>query len=343
MKVKLEPNYPTIAPIATAEKRPFWSVIIPTYNRITYLEQTLKSVLAAGISAEEMQIEVVDNCSDRVDIKSVVRDIAGDRISVYRQPQTVSMSENWTTCIRRARGFWVHILHDDDLVLPDFYSTYRQIIETTNCLMVAGQAILIDEEENWQRISCWLPARNHLLDNPLKAIASQSIVMAASVVVSRDTYEKIGGFHSQLVHAPDWEMWTRIAAMGKVGWAKKPYCLYRIHAGSETNLAALTGTNILDLLAASRLMARHFEDRKVRQEVQQSTLYYLGNAAKEKSQILAYTRKYKAALLYGRLAIALRPLKLESYITFLLVLKTIFAGLLKSLLQVPSRHESLTN
>ncbi|MBP0016332.1 MAG: glycosyltransferase [Cyanobacteria bacterium SBLK] len=343
MKVKLEPNYPEIAPVVTAENRPFWSVAIPTYNRTTYLERTLKSILAAEIPAEEMQIEVIDNCSDRIDIERVVRDIAGDRVSVYRQPQTVSMSENWTTCIRRSRGFWVHILHDDDLVLPEFYSTYRQIIETTHCLMVVGQAILIDEAENWQRLSCWLPSSHNLLDNALQAIASQSIIMAASVVVSRNAYEQVGGFHPQLFHAPDWEMWTRIASIGKVGWSKKPYCLYRIHAQSETNLTALQGTNLLDLLAASRLIERHFTDRKIRKAVQQSTLYYLGNAAKEKSQILAYTRKYKAALLYGRLSIIIRPFKLESYFNFLLILKTIVAGSIKTLLQVRSNHESLTN
>jgi cellulose synthase/poly-beta-1,6-N-acetylglucosamine synthase-like glycosyltransferase len=43
---------------------PYWSVMIPTYNlRANYLEETLLSVLQQERGSEQMQIEVIDDCS----------------------------------------------------------------------------------------------------------------------------------------------------------------------------------------------------------------------------------------------------------------------------------------
>jgi cellulose synthase/poly-beta-1,6-N-acetylglucosamine synthase-like glycosyltransferase len=45
--------------------RPYWSVMIPTYNpRANYLEETLNKVLQQDPGPEQMQIEVVYDCSE---------------------------------------------------------------------------------------------------------------------------------------------------------------------------------------------------------------------------------------------------------------------------------------
>jgi hypothetical protein len=44
--------------------RPYWSVMIPTYKaQADYLVETLNSVLQQDPGPEQMQIEVVDDCS----------------------------------------------------------------------------------------------------------------------------------------------------------------------------------------------------------------------------------------------------------------------------------------
>jgi len=54
---------------ADAGARPFWSVMIPTYNpRADYLEETLHSVLQQNPGPKQMQIEVVDDCSPGMDV-----------------------------------------------------------------------------------------------------------------------------------------------------------------------------------------------------------------------------------------------------------------------------------
>jgi glycosyltransferase involved in cell wall biosynthesis len=105
-----------IWPISGEGQRPIWSVMIPVYNRVKYLRQALESVLSQGHRQDEMQIEVVDDCSANNVVEPVVKGICSDMISFYRQPRRVGLVSNWNTCIERARGHLVHILHDDDFV-----------------------------------------------------------------------------------------------------------------------------------------------------------------------------------------------------------------------------------
>src|SRR4029450_1568238 len=107
--------------------RPYWSVIIPSYNpRAAYLEETLRSVLAQDPGPDEMQIEVVDDCSPDGAPVELVHRIAGDRVAVHRERKNNGLAGIWNRCIERACGEWVHILHQDDIVLPGFYEHLRK-------------------------------------------------------------------------------------------------------------------------------------------------------------------------------------------------------------------------
>src|SRR5277367_2379258 len=111
---------PRIAPVECGIHRPFWSVMIPTYNCANYLATTLRSVLAQAPDASAMQIEVVDDCSTKDDPAAVVSKLGRGRVGFFQQPHNVGISANFNSCIRRGKGEWIHILHGDDLVLPGF-------------------------------------------------------------------------------------------------------------------------------------------------------------------------------------------------------------------------------
>jgi glycosyltransferase involved in cell wall biosynthesis len=109
---------PPIDPVSDGQPRPFWSVMIPTYNCAQYLRETLASVLAQDPGPEDMEIEVVDDQSTRDDPEAVVRELARGRVRFFRQPQNRGAIRTFNTCIARSRGRWLHILHGDDTVRP---------------------------------------------------------------------------------------------------------------------------------------------------------------------------------------------------------------------------------
>jgi GT2 family glycosyltransferase len=238
---------PRFEPLADSPDRPFWSVMIPTFNRPEMLTQTLESVLSQDPGPAEMQIEVCDNCSDVADIGALVRKVGKGRVEYFRQPKPGS--DNVNTCIRRSRGRWVHILHDDDWVLPGFYKAYRQVIETADIepVMVVGRGVYADEHSRWLNFFGPLPTHgtNLLADFTQKQFSNQLAQYCANVV-QRSTYEKVGGFAPSLTYASDWEMWFRASLVGPVAGTHQPLAVMRLHSGQDQKQRAWNGDFFAD-------------------------------------------------------------------------------------------------
>src|ERR1051326_8157020 len=89
---------PTIAPVPSGVVRPLFSVMIPTYNCTQYLREALASVLLQDPGAEQMQIEVVDDCSTDADVRAVVEELGKGRVGYFRQDRNVGSLRNFETC-----------------------------------------------------------------------------------------------------------------------------------------------------------------------------------------------------------------------------------------------------
>ena len=108
---------PVIEPVPNHTARPLWSVMIPVYNCLHYLEETLMSVLLQDPGIDLMQIEVIDDCSTDGNVQELVCRVGKGRIGYYRQPYNKGSLRNFETCLNRAWGHWVHLLHGDDKVI----------------------------------------------------------------------------------------------------------------------------------------------------------------------------------------------------------------------------------
>jgi GT2 family glycosyltransferase len=245
-------SIPPPAPIerlASEVARPFWSVMIPVYNgREDYLRETLMSVLLQDPGREEMQIEVIDNCSTAFDPQALVLDTGGGRIAFHRQPENVGIVGNFNTCIARARGRWVHILHADDTVRPGFYSQARAGIERhTEAGAAMCRTIFMDGEGQWTGFAELEARVPGILDAGFAAreFVEQRIFFA-SFVVRRTTYEELGGFRATLPHCLDWDMWKRITARKPIYYDPAPMACYRIHGEADSSVLFESGRNVVD-------------------------------------------------------------------------------------------------
>jgi glycosyltransferase involved in cell wall biosynthesis len=242
------PHRPEIAGISEGPRRPLWSVMIPTYNCARYLGETLESVLAQDPGPEVMQIEVVDDHSTADDPESVVRAVGQGRVAFHRQPRNVGHVGNFNTCLRRARGHLVHILHGDDLVRPGFYRTFEQVFSRRPEVgAVFCNQLIVDEEGRIVHTSTPVEPESGILDRWMERIAQGQRLQTPSIAARRSVYEKIGGFDSRLSYCEDWEMWVRIAAHYPVWYEPEPLAVYRIHLSSNSGRQARTGANIQDL------------------------------------------------------------------------------------------------
>lgn len=241
-------NVPTIEPVADGISRPIWSVMIPTYNCADYLVETLESVLAQDPGYDNMQIEVVDDCSTKDDPETVVKEIGKGRVSFYRRPQNGGVTANFNTCLQRSRGHWVHILHGDDTVLPGFYKRLQEGIELEPLVGVAlTRYIRIDENSHWKDVSFLERETAGILDKFLPLLAITNRIMTPCIAIKRSVYETIGGFHLELNHAADWEMWKRAIAYFPTWFEPQPLACYREHSSSDTSRLLKSGGNVIDV------------------------------------------------------------------------------------------------
>ena len=91
------------------------TVVVPTRNRASMLEQALRSV--AGQRDVDLEAVVVDDGSTD-DTQAVIAAMGDRRLRLIRhqRPQGVSTARN--RGVADARGHWVAFLDDDDLWAP---------------------------------------------------------------------------------------------------------------------------------------------------------------------------------------------------------------------------------
>ncbi|MBW4593916.1 MAG: glycosyltransferase family 2 protein [Brasilonema angustatum HA4187-MV1] len=238
-----------ITPIPEGTPRPLWSVMIPTYNCADYLRKTLASVLAQDPGPEIMQIEVVDDYSMKDDPKAVIEELGRDRVGFYRQQENVGHVKNFNTCIQRAQGKLIHLLHGDDCIGYGFYQKMQSTFDAHPELGAAFcRHILMDEHGHWQSISELLQPESGIIDNWLERIVMKQYIQTPSIVVRRDVYEKLGGFdHRFAYYYEDWEMWVRIATQYRVWYEVEPLAMYRQRSASNSGHTVRTGENMQEV------------------------------------------------------------------------------------------------
>jgi glycosyltransferase involved in cell wall biosynthesis len=288
-------NFPSIQPNEKDTCRPFWSVMIPTYNGTDYLTKTLESVLEQDPGLEQMQIEVIDDCSTKDNPEQLVKEIGQRRISFVQQSENLGQIKTWNNCIQRAYGHWIHILHQDDVVLPGFYNRLRKLIEQEQQIGAAFcRNIYMDEDGHWLNISELERKEPGILENWLELIATKQRIQFPAIVVKRSTYEELGGFCPDAYSASDWEMWKRIAANYLVGYEPQVLACFRLHSASESSRLIKYGANIAHTLQAIEISKSYLPDSDSEKWSRQAREYYAMYALNTASTMFSINEKMAA-------------------------------------------------
>lgn len=241
---------------AGAAARPFWSVMIPVYRPPeTYLRQCLESVLQQDPGSDQMHIEVVDDCSPGVDVAVLVASIGGQRIKFSQTPKNLGLAGCWNTCIERARGGWVHILHQDDYVLPGFYTALAEAAARhPDACLLATRSFLVDGAS----IITGVTPRVTALENGGRQVEDffyGNPIQCPGVVVRRDFYQSKGGFRTDLRFTLDCEMWVRAISQGGGVVLPQVLACYRTTQANESSRLWRGAENLRDMQRLNELLA----------------------------------------------------------------------------------------
>ena len=285
--------------------RPFWSVMIPTYHCARFLRQTLESVLSQDPGPDMMQIEVIDDRSTLDDPAAVVAEMGRGRVAFYRQLENVGHTRNFETCLKRARGKVVHLLHGDDWVLDGFYRKLQHAFESHPQIGAAFcRQIFVDDDGNQDAYSPLEQPESGILNGGLERLALEQRIMTPSIVVRREAYERLGGFDSRLICSEDWEMWVRIASQYPIWYEIEPLAAYRMHSASNTGRHVRNADDIRYTRMAIEIFKSYLPEDKADQISKKARETYAFSAL-DMAYSMFLKRDHSAMLAQGREAIYL--------------------------------------
>ncbi len=280
---------PSIPPSTAESPRPFWSVMIPAYRpRWDYLEEALAGVLAQDPGPAAMQVEVVVDGPGQPQLRARVRERWGHRVAVVARGRRLGIAGSWNDCVARARGQWVHLLHQDDRVLPGFYARLREGIESRPSVGAAfTQHYRIDGTgRNLGPMSRVAMTEAGILRDWPEHVFTYLGIQTPSIVVRRAVYEELGGFDPGLRYVLDWDMWQRIAVRYPIWYHPEPLACYRKHRGSATSSLLRSGRNIVEIRASIEAFHGRLPPSIASAVVSRARKRYRGHAARTAARAL---------------------------------------------------------
>jgi len=250
-----ETYHQKILPVPKEVYRPKWSVVIPTYNCAAFLRQTLQSVLQQDPGEAHMEIIVVDDCSTQDDPKSVVEELAGNRVQFYQQEHNVGKSRNYEFGLAKSKGYLIHLLHGDDMVKPGFYDKMDRLFKTF-AEASAGfcHCVYVDSENNKIGESKLLNESATVLDNFSQQIAIWQLIQPPCIVFKREVYESIGAYDKRLKYIEDWEFYVRASLNFEFAYEPEPLACYRIFPENSSSKSAKGGKRVEPLKRVLKIM-----------------------------------------------------------------------------------------
>lgn len=215
-------------------KRPFFSVIIPTYNRAHTIERAISSVFAQGFDDYELII-VDDGSTDKT--QEVLTFFAKNKpnnvfVKLLRtENKGVSAARNYG--VNYASGTWISFLDSDDEWLPHkLQAQYNFIQDNPDYKLVHGEEIWI---RNGVRVN---QKKIHQKDGGdiFERATELCLISPSAVAIETDTYLEHGGFREDFPVCEDYDLWLKITSLMPVGFIKDP--IINKYGGHEGQLSA---------------------------------------------------------------------------------------------------------
>jgi glycosyltransferase involved in cell wall biosynthesis len=125
------------------------TIAIPTYNRLEYLKELLPRLFKQCEPYSEIEVLISDNCTTDGTLQ-YIRDISARKPKVrYRRNSTnVGGDENFVLCVESARGEYVWLFGDDELLCDGAIETVITLLKKFPVsLLIVGLGL--ESEQLW--------------------------------------------------------------------------------------------------------------------------------------------------------------------------------------------------
>lgn len=247
---------------------PFFSVVIPLYNKESQINRTLKSVLNQTFTDFEI-ILINDGSTDRS--AEVVESFKDERINLFHQ-ENQGASEARNQGVLKAKSDFIALLDADDHWLPNHLEELHKSISLFPEASFYCNAYQLTLKPNFTQKATYSLENTdaiQMVEDYFRASLIHPLANSSTVAFTKQDFWEIGGFRKHIVSGQDIDLWIRFGLYKKVVFNP-------------------TYTSIYDRTVANSLTKKHI--RKVKYEFLNSYNKEIKNAPKGFKQFLDLNR-----------------------------------------------------
>lgn len=201
---------------------PLVSIIIPTRNRPSLVQQAIESVLASCNEVLQAEIIVIDDGSAD-ETKAIVEKYP---IKYIRGP-AIGVSAARNAGLREATGSYITFLDDDDTwPASNLVRQINMLAENPQFGAVCSQVVLTDDKG---KISSTPYPNTPFASGWMFADFLGYIPQVGSLLVRREVAKAVGDFDPKLQGGEDWDWALRLARSCQIGFIPEVALLWRMH------------------------------------------------------------------------------------------------------------------
>lgn len=273
------------------------SIVIPLFNKESYIGKTIKSVLLQTFP--NFEVWVVDDGSTDNSL-NVLGSFSDDRIQVLKQQhQGVSAARN--NGLAKARFDWVAFLDADDWWDPHFLEALVAIVQLHPELkMVCSGRTRIFETNEERYENPLLPTEGHFgWVDYFEVIARYGAppINASNALIKKKAIQAVGGFRVGQQTYEDHDLWMRLALQAPLGVFNKNLSYYRKIQGKKNPFSFNDFYNYLQTIRQvyqqSDTKRKHFLERFSTKFIMFNGLKFgYGYDSKERKKLLNTSKSF---------------------------------------------------
>ncbi len=226
---------------------PFFSVIIPFYNKEKYVQAAVKSVLNQTFT--DFELIIVNDCSTDNSRKEVSK-IISEQIKIIEHHENKGLSASRNTGIKNATGNFIAFLDADDEWKPDFLATIKSLISTfpeaqlfaTNYEELYADGIKIIHN---QKLS--ILGNDFLVDDFFELNLGKPIYFPGSLCVKKTVFDEIGYFDEKITYSEDVDFNIRTNLKFKLAYSTKALVTYTMFSENQITNSSVKNKVFPDL------------------------------------------------------------------------------------------------
>lgn len=227
--------------LVNGSRRPFFSILVPTYNQAQYLPAALDSLLAQTYTDWEAAV-VNDGSTD--DTAAVLDAYArrDPRIrAVHKENGGTASALN--EALRQSKGQWIGWLSSDDLFEPDKLAAHVEAIRQHPETRFFHTNFYVLDDPPGRKYPGPLDVAKHIPAETHQVIQlfGFNYLNGISIMVERVLFEEVGGFNPRYRGGQDFDMWLRLSARSRSRFIDRRLSTTRQHPGQDTQKSVMIG------------------------------------------------------------------------------------------------------